>query len=373
METYFAPARKADPETIRSQIRSISRNPVMTSVLNTVSGLLVIVNQNRQVIAMNSDFLNAAGIPDAEAALGMRLGETLSCIHAHDHPHGCGTTEHCVTCGAAIAMVTAIDNDQTCEKICTLAADKDGVIIDLSFLIRAQPVTISGTKYILVFATDITRQQFWANLERVFFHDISNILVSLHGNATLLADQMPDSPELKLVLKATDRLWNEVLFQKTLFQHKDAPYRLKKTTVDLTDIREDLESVIQGHREAENRIIRYDWPGNRYVIETDPLLLSRILINMMINALEASRDGGAILVSAKVTPGRVTWEVWSESYIPEKIQKRIFQRHFSTKADLGRGLGTYSMKLFGENYLNGKVWFDSSPGGGTTFSLSLPC
>ena len=34
---------------------------------------------------------------------------------------------------------------------------------------------------------------------------------------------------------------------------------------------------------------------------------------------------------------------------------RIFQRSFSTKAERGRGLGTYSMKLLGEGYLHGRV------------------
>jgi sensor histidine kinase regulating citrate/malate metabolism len=51
---------------------------------------------------------------------------------------------------------------------------------------------------------------------------------------------------------------------------------------------------------------------------------------------------------------------------------RIFQRNYSTKSDSGRGLGTYSMKLFGETYLGGKVDFTSSESEGTTFHLRLP-
>ena len=51
--------------------------------------------------------------------------------------------------------------------------------------------------------------------------------------------------------------------------------------------------------------------------------------------------------------------------IPANIRTQIFQRSFSTKGH-GRGLGTYSMKLFGENYLNGKVYFQSNEKQGTT-------
>jgi sensor histidine kinase regulating citrate/malate metabolism len=38
---------------------------------------------------------------------------------------------------------------------------------------------------------------------------------------------------------------------------------------------------------------------------------------------------------------------------------------------VGRGIGTYSMKLFGEKYLKGKVWFTSSAENGTSFFFEL--
>jgi len=49
----------------------------------------------------------------------------------------------------------------------------------------------------------------------------------------------------------------------------------------------------------------------------------------------------------------------------------LFQRSFSSKGS-GRGLGTYSMKLFGEKYLDGEVSFESDRIKGTTFTISLP-
>jgi sensor histidine kinase regulating citrate/malate metabolism len=55
--------------------------------------------------------------------------------------------------------------------------------------------------------------------------------------------------------------------------------------------------------------------------------------------------------------------------LPE-IANRIFQRNFSTKAQAGRGVGTYSMKLFGEKILGGKVSFTSSREDGTVFKFT---
>ena len=51
---------------------------------------------------------------------------------------------------------------------------------------------------------------------------------------------------------------------------------------------------------------------------------------------------------------------------------RIFQRNFSTKEQDGRGIGTFSMKLFGEKILGGQVSFTTSKTGGTTFKFAYP-
>lgn len=53
------------------------------------------------------------------------------------------------------------------------------------------------------------------------------------------------------------------------------------------------------------------------------------------------------------------------------IQLQIFQRSFSTK-DETRGTGTYSIKMFTEQYLNGKVSFVSNEEERTVFSVFLP-
>jgi hypothetical protein len=55
-----------------------------------------------------------------------------------------------------------------------------------------------------------------------------------------------------------------------------------------------------------------------------------------------------------------------------EVADRIFQRSFSTKAKRGRGLGTYGMKLLGEDHLGGTVSFRSTAREGTCFTIVLP-
>jgi sensor histidine kinase regulating citrate/malate metabolism len=52
------------------------------------------------------------------------------------------------------------------------------------------------------------------------------------------------------------------------------------------------------------------------------------------------------------------------------VQLQIFKRSFSTKGK-GRGLGTYSIKLLTENYLDGNAGFESREDIGTIFRVSL--
>ena len=62
--------------------------------------------------------------------------------------------------------------------------------------------------------------------------------------------------------------------------------------------------------------------------------------------------------------------VHNDAVIPAKQQQRIFIYGNSSKGE-GRGLGTYSMKLIGETYLHGRVWFKSEEGFGTEFYFEI--
>lgn len=332
----------------------------------------MVVNDDRQLVAVNHAFLEAIGIENPDEVLGLRLGESLHCVHAAEEPHGCGTTPYCSTCGAAIAIMAAIEHDQIEERVCALTSEHEGEIRDRALLVRAQPIWGDGRRWILIFAQDITQQQFWANLERVFFHDINNILSSLSGFSQLLELDLPDNALVVNIRVAAERLCQEIAFQRNLSQHKGSTPLMHQKDSTVDEIRKGLDVVISGHHVGQGKEILALWPEAPVAIKTDPLLASRVLGNMMINALEASPTGATIRLSTRLEPEAIVWEVWNGGAIADDVQKRVFQKHFSTKGALGRGLGTFSMKLFGEHYLHGKVSFVSSPEAGTTFSFRLP-
>lgn len=371
MDTYFAPAMRTERRKLKNQIGNISHNPIMNSLLKATNGLLVVLNEDRQIVALNHTFLDALGIQNPEDVLGLRLGESLHCVHCAEKPNGCGTTPYCRTCGAAIAMMTAIDKNKADEQICALTAEHDGVTKDVSLLINAKPLIVDENRWILIYAQDITQQQHWENLERTFFHDINNVVSSIMGNSELLALDLPHSQKVQQIKKAAMRLESEVSLQSSLSQHREAQYLARKDETSITSIRQEVDQIVKGHPSSKNKEFIELWPSEDKTIFTDSLLVSRILGNMLINALEAASAGDMIKLTTKLETANVTWEVWNRGYIHSDIQKRIFQRHFSTKAELGRGLGTYSMKLFGEKYLGGEVNFVSTEEAGTIFRFRL--
>ena len=105
---------------------------------------------------------------------------------------------------------------------------------------------------------------------------------------------------------------------------------------------------------------------------TDRRLLSRVLGNMLKNGLEATAAGQTVSLECHDRGQSVAFAVHNPEAMPEEVQRQVFQRSFSTKGQPGRGIGTYSMKLFGEQFLGGKVEFTSAASQGTTFTLTLP-
>ena len=103
----------------------------------------------------------------------------------------------------------------------------------------------------------------------------------------------------------------------------------------------------------------------------DPTLLGRVISNLVKNALEATEEGGSVLLGCNQAGSRISFSVHNDSFIPEDAELQIFQRSFTTKGD-GRGLGTYGARLLTERYLKGEIRFESLPESGTTFTVSSP-
>lgn len=369
MKTYFATPERAGEQELAAEIKAVDKSPVIAGLLHSISGLLAILDRHRQIIALNDSFLQMLGIDDPGQALGLRPGEVLQCVHAKDEPAGCGTTKFCSTCGAAIAIVSSLGQDIPVERVCALSAHRGDRKVDIAFLVRSQPIKIEQQKFILIFLQDITRQEQRAALERTFYHDINNMLMVVSQTSELLAAEDCSSKLTSIIQNATHRLIREVAVQRCLSENSISSFQPMWNEYNTQKIIEELVSFFENHPAANGRHIEFSEKLPLLTVKTDICLVLRVLCNMIINALEAVETGETVKVWVENKDDAIVFCVWNPQAIPRDIARRIFQRNFSTKNQAGRGIGTYSMKLFGEKILGGKVRFISSEKDGTTFQF----
>ena len=375
MMTYFASPERADNKMLEKETRAVCSSPVISGLMETVGGVLAVLNQQRQIVAVNDHFLKALGFPNPEEALGLRPGEVLDCNHSELEDGGCGTSRYCSTCGAALAIVSALNNDKPEKRICALSCTRNGKDTDVGLLVRAHPFNIDDKKFILLFLHDITVQQQRAALERTFFHDIRNILSGMMGASELINVTMDDERRISLaniIHNTSVRLSKEVEIQKYLLENESLNYQPLIDDFEYSSFIDDLKTHLSVFPAAKKKELDFQMPGSPLVLRTDYSLLMRIMTNMVINAIEASEDGEVIRILPEEKGDEFKISVWNRRAIPENVQLRIFQRNFSTKDGEGRGLGTFSMKLFGEKILGGRIEFKSSEEDGTIFSFILP-
>lgn len=374
-ETYFAPAGRASRVSVRANIDLLASNPIADTLMQAVSGLMAILNEERQILVLNKALMQTLGIDDPEEVLGLRPGEAIKCVHAHDHPGGCGTSRHCATCGAAIAIVSALATSEAQEATCVATVAKNEREADLFFRVRCSPVVLEGKRFLLLFLQDCTVQQQQAALERVFFHDVRNTICGLQFACQLL-DRERDTDRQKAhiarITQIARQLDREIEIQRFLTAREPHTFSLCKEEVDVCEAANEIRTLLSSHAVAADKTLLFSEAIPEVTISSDLTLVKRILANMLINAFEATEAGGTVRLWVQQSDRDVTFHVWNRQAIPAEQQVRVFQRNYSTKAASGRGLGTYSMKLFGETYLGGTVDFTSSETEGTTFRLSLP-
>lgn len=368
METRFAPAERTSGDQLAAEIQIVSNDVITSNLLHLTNGLLAVLDENRQIVALNDSFMQI--LP--AAPLGLRLGEALHCIHANEEEAGCGTTKYCSSCGAAIAIVSSLAQDSPVEKVCALTLTRNGKSSDIALMVKSQPIQIEGRTFLILFLQDITLQQKRAALERTFFHDIYNMLNGLVGASELLTLTHEDSELVGIIHRSSKRLKNEVDMQRCLLESEANLYEPLWQAVVAKDVIEELKSFFINHPKTENKKLDFKASHPPASFTTDMSLLLRVLCNMVTNALEATDDDGAVKIWSEGTSADISFCIWNRKPIPSDTALRVFQLNFSTKGGPGRGIGTYSMKLFGEKILGGHVSFSTSPEKGTVFKIVLP-
>lgn len=359
-------------ESVRELSGRVGANPTLRSMLEAMPLGAVVLNDERQIVAANSRMLNEFGSEMLETLAGKRIGAAVGCVRAATAPAGCGSSEGCPYCGVLHAIAESRRTGAPVQQECRVALDtSQRGALDVQVL--ATPITIDGTLLTVVALRDISSDKRRRVLERLFFHDVLNTAGGMCGIAGLLLDSNDPSAERELkqmLVTLSEQLVEEINSQRQLIAAESGELQPSSMTFAVADILRSVQKASAGHPVATGRTIEIrDVPDA--VLTSDMTILRRILGNMVKNALEATSPGGTVTLWARDEAEHVLFGVRNETVIPDAVRHQIFQRSFSTKGE-GRGIGTYSVKLLAEKYLQGQVAFSSDPVDGTTFTVRIP-
>ena len=221
---------------------------------------------------------------------------------------------------------------------------------------------------------DVRKQERQAMFGRVaagLVHDISHPIQNIGNSCKLIVKLFDDAEYRDTFRRTVEREFATIKRVIEDLRNLARPMPLEHFPVDVNrSVADALESIQPLAESAGVTLDASLSPENPYVIG-DMFALGRVYRNLLLNAIEATSPGGAIIISTEHRPETVRVSIADTGLgiAPERLSA-IFE-DFSTTKRRGLGLGLAISKKIVEQ-LDGTIAVDSEVGQGTTFALELP-
>jgi signal transduction histidine kinase len=205
-------------------------------------------------------------------------------------------------------------------------------------------------------------------------HDIRNPLQGILSDVFLVKEYlalMQDSSEKNNIQESLTEIEKNIEYINKIVADLQDFARPLRPIVQNTDLDALIDDVLRKSLIPENIEISSHVSDGAKRIVADPDLLTRVLTNLIINAVQAMPEGGKLSVNAYREMEDVVVSVEDTGAgIPEEVKPKLFTPLFTTKSK-GQGFGLAAVKRLIES-LGGNVRFESQEGKGTKFILRLP-
>ena len=203
-------------------------------------------------------------------------------------------------------------------------------------------------------------------------HEIRNPLGIIKNTAQLLREEMADagldSDLVRYIPEEVDRL-NETLTGYLEFA-KEAP--LRPEPVDLVALVRRTLKLVKRELESTRVVAHDDLDAHGQVeIVADPRRLQQVVLNLIVNAVQAMPDGGELDLSLEPAEDEVALHVRDTGVGMDPARAQQVFEPFYTSKEKGSGLGLHVVRRIVEDH-GGRIELDTEPGGGTTFTIVLP-
>jgi signal transduction histidine kinase len=151
------------------------------------------------------------------------------------------------------------------------------------------------------------------------------------------------------------------------------PPRAEHRPTDLLAVIRRAVSLLDGRARRQNVIIKTDVPPDPVELFIDPEQIHQVLVNLMLNALDAMPHGGELRLGVRVLDGPPRVEVRLHDTglgIPAAVMSRLFEPFVSSK-ETGLGLGLSICRRLLETH-GASITGENDPAGGAAFTLTFP-
>lgn len=201
-------------------------------------------------------------------------------------------------------------------------------------------------------------------------HEVGNPLTAISSLVQILQRRQPDpytADKLALVSGQLARI------QTTLRElvNFSRPASTERGRVCVADVVAEALGIAKYYQRTKGRAIHADVPADLPAVIGVRDQLVQVLLNLVLNAVDATARGGRVDIVARSVAGAVELTVADDGpgVAPEHVA-RLFQAYFTTKKN-GTGLGLFvSRKLASDQ--GGGLDYEPRPGGGALFRLRLP-
>ncbi|MBA3456240.1 MAG: HAMP domain-containing histidine kinase [Deltaproteobacteria bacterium] len=200
-------------------------------------------------------------------------------------------------------------------------------------------------------------------------HELKNPLASIKGLCQLVA-RTPESERTQERLAVVS---SEISRMETILNEYLSFSRpledLKPETLDLAAVARDVLDVLAGR--ADQAGVTLDLDGTATPVKGDPRRLKEALINLVSNAIEATPNGGRVMLRVRTSATGVTLEVRDTGRgISTEDLERLGTSFFTTRPN-GTGLGVVLAQSVITQH-GGTLVYKSTVGHGTTATIILP-
>jgi two-component system, NtrC family, sensor histidine kinase KinB len=219
------------------------------------------------------------------------------------------------------------------------------------------------------------------DLTSMIFHDLRSPLGNIISSLEMLQTSLVQDDEsmqsiLSIALRSGRRLSRLVESLLDLGQLESGQAVLHKAPATISSLIAEAVEEVHPVAEARGHLLQFGvGKAELPAVDMDVDMIRRVLINLLENAIKYTRSGGRIAVSARRQEDELLVSVSDNGPgIPPGEQKTIFEKFARVHQEghpKGLGLGLAFCRLAVEAH-GGRIWVESTPGQGSTFSFSLP-